>query len=569
MIEDFGQKIDGAAKDRWRGFLDRMREVADADIAAEPLARSFPEPNWRALLGEGADPWMLAFVRATRDLIPAKPRGFKLAAWAVKVRETRRFCMDLLAGDVSADRLRERLAAPNHAALARKVAGPMELYVTLGHERSLKGHDLVEASYTRLDGIRYDPPLTRWEVTREKSVRFSEILTHGATRGEAIDGFRRRLEAEAEAATGKAMKFDLYKRRNTGTTVHIGRKLGKEFVDLASFASANEARRYLVEHYDDLVARFEALKRLPAERRAGNDPRVGPGRRGGRDITPEAFSGAFGFRGVQFGNYVEKARRQQDLNDAWDALMDLSEVLGCAPEALSLGGRLGLAFGARGSGGIGAAAAHYEPGQVVINLTKTRGAGSLAHEWFHAIDNHLGRRTGSPGNYAVECPGEKLGQLTLEDREELRALAAVAAAIRQTGIPLRSEMMDRTRSTPYWGTMREMAARSFEAWVIDALDARGIRNDYLANVVPEAVYEAEAALMGLPTARYPYPRAAEMPAIRGVFTRAFAPESPLSRTLGAFDGAAARVKEELAAIRELPAEDAWADIGPDEEIRFD
>ena len=51
------------------------------------------------------------------------------------------------------------------------------------------------------------------------------------------------------------------------------------------------------------------------------------------------------------------------------------------PRALSLNVSLGLAFGARGRGWKNAPLAHYEPVKVVVNLTKNKGAGSLAHEW--------------------------------------------------------------------------------------------------------------------------------------------------------------------------------------------
>lgn len=118
--------------------------------------------------------------------------------------------------------------------------------------------------------------------------------------------------------------------------------------------------------------------------------------REGRDISPEDFIEAFGFRGVQFGNWLPNGERQQVLNLGYEALMDLSEILGWEPKSLSLDGTLGIAFGARGNG---RAAAHYEPGQRVINMTKLSGAGSLAHEFAHAIDHWLG--TGTP----VQVPG--------------------------------------------------------------------------------------------------------------------------------------------------------------------
>ena len=66
--------------------------------------------------------------------------------------------------------------------------------------------------------------------------------------------------------------------------------------------------------------------------------------------------------------------------------MDLAQLLGISPKSISLAGNLGLTFGSRGSG---KAAAHYEPGRRIINLTKTQGLGSLAHEWWHGIDNYF------------------------------------------------------------------------------------------------------------------------------------------------------------------------------------
>ena len=78
---------------------------------------------------------------------------------------------------------------------------------------------------------------------------------------------------------------------------------------------------------------------------------------------------------------------------AYDGLLDLADVMGIPPKAISLNGELALAFGARGQG-LSGARAHYERDKVVINLTKMNGAGSLAHEWFHALDHYLGRQDG-------------------------------------------------------------------------------------------------------------------------------------------------------------------------------
>lgn len=129
-------------------------------------------------------------------------------------------------------------------------------------------------------------------------------------------------------------------------------------------------------------------------------------RPGNKNVTPEDFMTTFGFRGVQFGNYVNEAEGMRAINSAYDALLDLAETLNIDPKNISFPkeglrdeidpktekptgrkvpiGRMGIAFGARGKGG--KAAAHYEPDLHVINITKNAGDGTLAHEWMHALD---------------------------------------------------------------------------------------------------------------------------------------------------------------------------------------
>jgi hypothetical protein len=122
--------------------------------------------------------------------------------------------------------------------------------------------------------------------------------------------------------------------------------------------------------------------------------RTGPARRGdGKDITSQRLMDHFGFRGVNFGRegWINQAERQAYLNQAYDGLLDLADVLGVPPKAMSLNGKLGIAFGAQGKGKF---AAHFVPGVNEINLTRTRGAGSLAHEWGHGLDHYFATQAG-------------------------------------------------------------------------------------------------------------------------------------------------------------------------------
>ncbi|MBP9805540.1 MAG: PLxRFG domain-containing protein [Candidatus Accumulibacter sp.] len=132
--------------------------------------------------------------------------------------------------------------------------------------------------------------------------------------------------------------------------------------------------------------------------------RTGEARRlPGEDVSSDRLRETFKFKGVNFGNWMKgdanEKERQLHLNHAYDSFMDLAEVIGVPPEAMSLNGMLGVAIGAQGSGGF--AAAHFVPGVNEINLTRESGAGSLAHEWGHALDHYFARqasltRAGAP-----------------------------------------------------------------------------------------------------------------------------------------------------------------------------
>ena len=110
------------------------------------------------------------------------------------------------------------------------------------------------------------------------------------------------------------------------------------------------------------------------------------------------FAKAFGMPQVNYGKWANDAERQWHVDNAFGALHDLSEAVGIPAEHLAINGRLKLAFGARGTGGKKAPAAHYEGATRAINLTKLNGAGSLAHEWAHYMDHAISIAHGVPSS---------------------------------------------------------------------------------------------------------------------------------------------------------------------------
>ena len=239
------------------------------------------------------------------------------------------------------------------------------------------------------------------------------------------------------------------------------------------FNTRKEAQAYLDAHKEEIEAK--AAKVDEARRNfkyfTANGERVGTDYRHGEDVSADQFREQFGFRGVQFGNWTNQRDRQEAINQAFDAFMDLSRLLGVSPRALSLNGELGVAFGARGSG---KALAHYEPKEVVINLTKTSGAGSLAHEWWHALDNYFARQ----GNVAM---GFVTQSKNIEMRDELRqAFNTLIDHLYKSPYNQRSKQ----RGSSYWGTPIEETARMFEQWVNDQLAERGEKSPFLTDADP-------------------------------------------------------------------------------------
>ncbi|MCE9926593.1 LPD5 domain-containing protein [Aeromonas media] len=532
-ITDFGEKIGGSRKDVWTAYRDSVQGETAEEIRALPLAKAWPAPDYQKLIDEGSDLAGVGLMRAARDAIPAKPRtGYKVSSWANAVKQMRDLALGILDGSIDVEAA-GRVMATTSLRSAHAILHKAELYQTVGHQRSLADLELSSGSYSLYNGVKYDPPKSIWTISRaSKSSAFGNwprTIAHGETKEQVLAAFKARYDQLTDTnSKPKAVSFDIYSRKN-GSGWVVGKKVGRNYLDLSQpFEQVAEARAYRDAHQDELIAQLKRRKDIPDERRDLNQPRVGEDMRGGADVTPELFANAFGFRGVEFGNWVEQGRRQRDLNDAFDALMDLAAVLGISPKAISLNGELGLAFGARGSGGVKPAAAHYEPGKVVINLTKMNGAGSLGHEWWHALDNYFSRLRGKAGDNMTEALDVDMAARGSDfihkgevRKEIVVAFGAVMRAIKQTALRARSSKLDSKRTKQYWTTNTEMSARAFESYLISKLQDQGASNDYLANIVDEATWEASAKLGWELDNSYPYPTAGEVPGIRAGFDNFF------------------------------------------------
>lgn len=530
-IKDFGKKIGGAKKDVFGAFQDAFDKSKEVNLNEVPLSKSWPEPNYQKLLDSGADPFVVAFMRAARESIPTKPqKAYRVKAWADSVRTLKAFTTDLMSGTESSEKVKSALNSSTGA--LKNLLGTIELYQLVGHSKSLAGVTFNLHSYGIYGGVTYKPNKLLWVVERAKPGSRSSWpteLVSADTKQEALDLFQAKYDTLFSSDTKeKKVDFVIYS-RGKSKDLFIGKKIGRNYADLAGpFATSKEAREYRLANQAALETKLEEFKKIPSVRRDVNAPRVGKDMRGSQDVTPQFFSDTFGFKGVEFGNWVDQGKRQQDLNAAFDALMDMAAVLDIPPKALSLNGDLGLAFGARGNGGVDAAAAHYEAGFMVINLTKKNGAGSLGHEWWHALDHYFARIGGEPLAFITESSavnqaavGVRTSGMDDVRREMIEAYGQVVSAIRKSEMKKRSGVLDGKRSKDYWSTMLEMTARSYETYLIEKLHDQDVSNDYLANTVSEEGWKAHEKMGMQLENSYPYPTKAEMPAIRAAFDHFF------------------------------------------------
>lgn len=105
------------------------------------------------------------------------------------------------------------------------------------------------------------------------------------------------------------------------------------------------------------------------------------------EVTVENLQNLFGYNSVQFGNWVKDHEAREHVKHFIASMKDMEDILGIDIKKINETGGLNIAFGARGKS---KALAHYEPMRKIINLTKTKGDGTIAHEWAHFFDHLIG-----------------------------------------------------------------------------------------------------------------------------------------------------------------------------------
>lgn len=386
-----------------------------------------------------------------------------------------------------------------------------------------------------LEKVRaYITPFTEWagrerrgvspQAAKGKSwlIPYKEALIQAA---EEPDGRNRLIQsAESYITTIEAIDEATSKSKTTNEAMQAMARLifdeeaefteiGKKFASITHIvgywtsSEKTRVRRFLENLFssvtDDSKTADERRAKPMVRPRVEGITRDGmPDHRNGKDVTADDLVNTFGFRGVEFGEWVNADERQANVNQAYDAFYDLATTLGIPAKGISFGGQLGMAFGSRGGG---EHAAHYEPTNKVINLTKTKGDGSVAHEWGHALDYIVGEdkkaahiieqiKNGLRQTISIEAAEANLNRLLtgksfIVGRKKIGPMASARAyidgrywtrwAANDTQFAKDADELGKS----YWGSPVELWARSFERFVFDKMPGN---SPYLVNNWVEA-----------------------------------------------------------------------------------
>ena len=384
--EDFGEKIGGAKKDLWK---DRGLYVDDLSGMNEREAEKFvkkdnvwKKPDYQAMLDEGVPLGVVYFIKKARDGLSASPQYYRRDDTPEKRLARQKEYIQTV---------RELQSVVSEV---RTVEDAVKVYdrffLENGYLEQVQGWG-SGIHYRATEKGRENPVITN-KLSNALMVRSAEYFERNFTQKARKEQFG--VSKDQKVPKGYAIHFNdgknTYSRNNDW-------KAGTYYVTKGySILQTNfESREAALKWVQDFVRqRSKGGKVRFTPPQLEHVKRTGPDYRSGQEITGQHYLETFGFRGGEFGNWMNQNDRQASLNMGFEALKDLASALQISDKDIAYQGTLAIAFGARGSGN---AAAHYEPLRKVINLTKMHGAGSLAHEWWHGFDDYLGAQMGAKG----------------------------------------------------------------------------------------------------------------------------------------------------------------------------
>lgn len=385
-LDDFGEKIGGARKDQWSsrglltGDLDEMNErEREKNVKKDNV---WKRPNYQKLIESGRDRGLLWAINEIRKSLNQNIYyGYK-ATEETKAEKQKEFI----------ETIREIQSMAENAKTKSDLEAMGEKWLIDNGYLEDTGRSYSRYVYTKkfsdnpaLAGTNYLSNIRYLVKNFEKLTSLADANQFAVdTKSQIPKGFS--IVGGEGSVGGKLVNGEWVK--DESYSVAKGRMIIQ-----SGFATREEALAWLKQG----IAKKKSKTRFVPQQLL-EVHRKGADYRDSKSVDGQNYVDTFGFKGGEFGNWMSAKDRQVSLDYGFDALKDLADALNIEDTDISFGGNLNIAFGARGQG-LSGASAHYENMRRVINLTKMNGAGSLAHEWFHALDDFVG---GYSNNFATD-----------------------------------------------------------------------------------------------------------------------------------------------------------------------
>lgn len=542
-IEDFGKKIGGARKDLWKDRGLSVNDLADMNIPEKTKFVTknnvFKVPDYQELVNNGLPVRVAYFIKKVRDALPTKPTFTELeASDEVLLNEKMEGYVEFISSfkdalmNVKTD---DDILSFYNKTIKNVYVKNESTYRVVPTELShgcMTNKLLKACQVSRFGLTKYDREIEKkqfcYSEEDKKLAGFKVVKFDDSCKIEDDNG--RTVVAVNE---GTATYFYYPDNKDADYANPSNWEKDTYFV---AFKHSVLGNNYTLDHAKEAVnkiadAKWELENKMTKDtekkkrktrfvpKQLKHVVRDGPcyGIDENNHATGDMYLNTFGFAGGEFGNWMNENDRQFSLDYGYNALMDLADALDIKSTDISFDGELSIAFGARGHS---AALAHYEPLRQVINLTKMKGAGTLAHEWGHALDNILSKKLSDSNfdSYLTNGNGKALSSV----KELMNTIkycdVSDSYKLDKTEFYKNSELCDcyySKESMGYWSSDKEMFARAFSCYVEDKLVERSCRSDYLCGLSDSAVFMHDGEL------KKAFPDGDERKAINKCFDKVF------------------------------------------------
>lgn len=376
--KDFGQHIGGAKKELWKinGLCTCDLQTLNAAERTKYVNKNnvWKKPNYTKMVEEGHDPLVVYSIKKIRDALPTKPLTRNRQSVEDEHKRQNQFV--------------EFVSEFRDMAMSLKTEADLTLPAVF----------IFKNGYIERKSVYSVSATEKCHQLMSNKLYQACNISSGTIEKYKSEIKKKHFGVSSEDKVPSGLRID--------ETLNGRFRVRKGYTILYECYSYDEALKLAKEYSKEKNTKNRKGKFTPKQ--LASIDRTGlPDIRCKKNVSGEDFVKDFSIRGGEFGNWLSENDAQYSLNMAYDAFYDFALALGVSPEDVSLGGNLSIAFGSRGSGN---ATAHYEPERMVINLTKMKGAGSLGHELFHALDDILGRKYYGLNKMLSEAPSTSVSE---------------------------------------------------------------------------------------------------------------------------------------------------------------